>query len=331
MPQSAGKFIISLDFEIMWGVRDLVTIQQYGDHLRGVHTAIPSMLRLFSKYNVNATFAAVGLLFFESKEQMMAALPEQRPQYTDANLSPYNGYMEQVGHSFETDPYHFGSHLVQQIQETPGQEVATHTFSHYYCLEKGQTPADFEADIAAAVQTAAARGIRIQSIVFPRNQYNKDYLAICSRYGITNIRGNEQSWLYEPRPFDKETLLRRACRLLDAYLNITGHHCYTDAQMTAARPYNIPASRFLRQYKPRLKALEWLRLRRIKRSMLYAAVNGQTYHLWWHPHNFGINQEKNIAFLEKILQYQQQLQQQYGFSSYTMGATANQLEEAYGK
>ena len=41
---SGGKFIISLDFELMWGVRDLVTIDTYGQHVAGVHEAMPKML-----------------------------------------------------------------------------------------------------------------------------------------------------------------------------------------------------------------------------------------------------------------------------------------------
>jgi hypothetical protein len=187
------------------------------------------------------------------------------------------------------------------------------------------------ADLKAAIAIAEKWGISIKSIVFPRNQYNAAYLQVCTELGITSIRGNEQSWLYEPRPFEKETLLRRALRLTDAYFNITGHHCYTNDFMKASRPFNIPASRFLRQYKPRLKMLEGLRLRRIKNSMTHAAKNGLTYHLWWHPHNFGINQQENIIFLEKVLQHYQLLHRQYGFANCTMAALANQLEEEYGR
>jgi peptidoglycan/xylan/chitin deacetylase (PgdA/CDA1 family) len=329
--QQTGKFVISLDFELMWGVRDLVTIDSYGDHLRGVHTAIPRMLQAFTKYHIQATFATVGFLFFDSKQELLQHLPAAKPGYTNKDLSPYNGHFSQLGESLETDLYHFGSHLVKQIKDTPGQEVATHTFSHYYCLEAGQTVDDFRDDLKAAIAIAQKQGISIKSIVFPRNQYNAAYLQVCMEQGITNVRGNEQSWLYEPRPFEKETLLRRALRLTDAYINITGHHCYTNEFMKASRPFNIPASRFLRQYKPGLKILEGLRLRRIKKSMTHAAQNGLTYHLWWHPHNFGIHQAENISFLEKVLQHYQLLNQQYNFTSCTMAALANQLEEEYGR
>jgi peptidoglycan/xylan/chitin deacetylase (PgdA/CDA1 family) len=234
-----------------------------------------------------------------------------------------------VGESAATDPYHFGNYLVKQIKETPGQELATHTFSHYYCLENGQTISEFEADIKAAVEVAAKNGSVIKSIVFPRNQYNADYLDICMKYGITSIRGNEHSWLYEPRAYDQETGLRRAFRLLDAYINFTGHHGYAYRQIASSKPFNIASSRFLRQYKPSMDLLEWLRLRRIKKSMTHAAKNNLVFHLWWHPHNFGINQEKNMEMLTRILDHYRLLNRQYGFKNLSMAELSQQLDSIH--
>ncbi len=51
------------------------------------------------------------------------------------------------------------------------------------------------------------------------------------------------------------------------------------------------------------------------------------YHLWWHPHNFGVNLDKNIDFLEKILQYYQQLNVQGKMQSLNMGKMS---EKGYG-
>jgi peptidoglycan/xylan/chitin deacetylase (PgdA/CDA1 family) len=330
MPTQHGKFVISLDFELMWGVRDLVTIREYGNHLRGVHTALPKMLEMFTRYQINATFATVGFLFFETKQELLANLPAIQPGYTNTIRSPYGDYLNQVGESYATDPYHFGHHLVKAILDTPGQEMATHTFSHYYCMEAGQTPDEFREDLSKAISVAAKYGVVIKSIVFPRNQYDQAYLDICAAQGLSCVRGNEGSWVYAPRPFEQESLPRRAVRLLDAYLNLTGHHCHSDEAMRVSNPINIPASRFLRQYKPRLKLLEGLRLRRILSAMTYAAKYNKTFHLWWHPHNFGIYQEENMRFLEKILLHYQHLQQQYGFTNYTMGELANTLKSGYG-
>ena len=323
--QGKGRFVISLDFEINWGVRDQQTLDQYGRNLLGVRQAIPAMLALFEKFELRVTWATVGLLFFESKSEMLAHLPDVQPQYTDTKLSPYLA-LEQVGENEATDPYHFGYSLIEQIRRTPGQEIATHTFCHYYCLERGQTAETFRADLVTAVQVAKEQGITLHSLVFPRNQYNAQYLAICQELGITSYRGNENSWIYKERSEEQQSLYKRGARLLDAYLDLSGPNCYTLESIARQFPYNIPASRFLRPWSERLRALETLRLRRILNGMEYAAKNGQVFHLWWHPHNFGINIPQNMAVLQRIAEHYRHLRAHYGMESQSMGDLATELQ-----
>ncbi|MDA9591963.1 hypothetical protein N9R78_02755 [Pelagibacteraceae bacterium] len=65
----------------------------------------------------------------------------------------------------------------------------------------------------------------------------------------------------------------------------------------------------------RIKLLNFLMIRRIKNEMLYAAKNEMDYHLWWHPHNFGVNTNENIQNLEKILKYYDYLKKIYGMGN----------------
>lgn len=187
-PAAPGTFVISLDFELMWGVRDLQTKETYGANVLGARLAIPAMLGLFEEFGLHATWATVGLLFFKEKADLLAGLPARRPAYTDGNLSNYVALPE-LGPDEDADPYYYGHALLAQIARTPGQEVATHTFSHYYCLEPGQTPEDFRADLEAAMAVARQQGYALRSLVFPRNQYNAAYLSICQELGITSYRG----------------------------------------------------------------------------------------------------------------------------------------------
>ncbi|MBR7950622.1 polysaccharide deacetylase family protein [Microvirga sp. STR05] len=323
--QERGRFVISLDFEINWGVRDQQTLDQYGQNLLGVRQAIPAMLALFAEYELRVTWATVGLLFFRTKAEMLAHLPEVRPQYADSNLSPYL-VMDQVGENETADPYHFGHSLIEQIRRTPGQEMATHTFCHYYCLERGQTAESFRADLTAAVQVAQEQGMTLQSLVFPRNQYNAEYIAICEELGITSYRGNESSWIYKERSEEQQSLYKRGARLLDAYVDLSGPNCHTLDDIARQFPYNIPASRFLRPWSGRLQALEGLRLRRILSGMEYAARHGQVFHLWWHPHNFGVNIPQNMAVLRRIAEHYRYLHATYGMESQAMGNLAAELQ-----
>jgi hypothetical protein len=90
-------------------------------------------------------------------------------------------------------------------------------------------------------------------------------------------------------------------------------------QANISTPLNIPSSRFLRAYNQTLHLFEWLKLRRIKKAMTYAAENKLVYHLWWHPENFGRNLEKNLKLLEDILEHYTYLRKTYDFQSITMG------------
>jgi hypothetical protein len=65
-----------------------------------------------------------------------------------------------------------------------------------------------------------------------------------------------------------------------------------------------------------------LRLHQIKRDLTEAARKGLFYHLWWHPHNFGVNTEANLAFLRKILEHYRSLKDLYGMESLNMSEMA---------
>lgn len=316
-PKINGSFVISLDFELYWGVRDQQSLEAYGSNILGVRKVVPILLEEFRKYGIRATWATVGFLFFRNKQELLANIPEIKPDYKDQNLSPYPG-IDKIGDSEQDDPYHFGKTLLDLVQLEPSQEIATHTFCHYYCLEEGQASVAFEYDLSAAIKIAQLSGIKLQSIVFPRNQLNLEYLKICGSHGITSYRGNENAWMYKESKGDEQSLFKRAFRLLDAYINLSGHHCYSYDYIASTFPFNIPASRFLRPYSKRFKFLDGLRLRRILSSMTKAAKEGTVFHLWWHPHNFGSNLSENIIFLEKILKHYFFLQEKYGMMSNSM-------------
>jgi len=320
-----GKFVISLDFELMWGVRDKRSIASYGQSVMGVHQAVPRLLEIFNKFQVNATFSTVGLLFLNNKDELPIYIPEVKPEYVDMNLSPYNGYFDTFDGDENHANYHFAPQLLNNIRDNPGHEIGTHTFSHYYCLEQGQTIDAFRNDLKSAILVAEKSGITLTSLVFPRNQFNDEYLNVCREFGIICYRGNEHSWLYKAKSGENESKVRRAVRLLDSYINISGHNCYSDEYLLSKIPIDIPSSRFLRPYTAKLKLLESLRLNRIKTSMTYAAKNNLTYHLWWHPHNFGVNQTENFDFLENILAHYQYLNSTNNFQSFTMSGLAKKI------
>lgn len=317
---NSGVFVISLDFELLWGVWDVTSKEKYGDNILGVKEVIPGLLDLFSRYDFKTTFSTVGFLFAKNKEVLLDCMPAIKPSYSNNNYNVYLEEISTIGFDETDDPYHYGYSLLGQIKQTP-HEISTHTFSHYYCLEKGQTAEEFDADIKAARKIAQANGITLKSMVFPRNQVNEDYLDLLLNNGIPVYRGNPTSWIYKPRMFAAELPFIRLCRLLDTYLPISGYNTYR-IKKESGLPVNIPASRFLKPYTKNLAWLEKLKLKRIMNEMTRAAKQNEVYHLWWHPHNFGVNTRENMANLTVILSHYEALNKKYGFKNCTMAEAA---------
>jgi len=315
-----GAFIISLDFELAWGVTE-DRVEGYRQNLLGARKAVPAILKLFGEYAIHATWAVVGMLSCESRDELLGMLPAARPNYKRPGISAYDR-LGKLGANEQEDPLHFASSLITQIAQTPGQEIGTHTFSHYYCLEPGQDISTFQADLQAAKAVAARRGLELSSIVFPRNQVRSDYLAVCRQDGIVAYRGNPTGGIYDSSGGPVGRLSRRAVRLMDTYIPLTGHNAWKPEEADGAAPCNVPASRFLRPSTGKAAPLAALREARILAGLEHAAVHGLCYHLWWHPHNFGRHQEENVGFLKRVLDRFSYLRDEYGMQSLGMAECA---------
>lgn len=306
-------FVISLDFELFWGVLESKTLKDYGSSVLGAHLAIPAMLELFERYRVDATFATVGFLFHQDSSSLRSAWPNKQPQYENSRLSSYE-------YPFEDNEFFFAPKLIDLLKATPQHEIATHTFSHYYCGAKGADLDSFRCDLKAAIQSGHHLNIEQTSIVFPRNQVESQFLEVCREQKLLCFRGNQTSWIYRT---PERRLPGRILRLLDSYINLSGPNCQA---WTATRHQsgmtNIRASAMLRPHRPRLPWLDRLQLRRIRQAMTHAAQKNKIYHLWWHPHNFGENLPQNLKNLEHILQIYRELAETYGMVSQTMREAA---------
>ena len=122
--------------------------------------------------------------------------------------------------------------------------------------------------------------------------------------------------------------MRRAVRLADAYLPLAGPMAYRPVNVPDAPVANVPASRYLRPWSPRLRPLERLRLHRITADLEHAARHGLTFHLWWHPHDFGVHLAENLALLRGILRCFIGLRETHGMESLTMAEAAARLVAA---
>ena len=317
----AGTLIVSLDFELFWGMLDQCALEEYRDNVLGGRTAIPELLELFQKYDIHATWATVGFLFAENDQELKTYFPRKLPSYTKKDLSPY-GWFDRIGADEREAPCFYSSSLIRLVADTPGQEIGSHTFSHYYCREAGQTEEQFAADMAAAKKIAADHGFDLTSVILPRNQCVPSYTRVFRDLGFTAYRDEENDWIHEKIRFRP---LLRILRLADVYFPLTGQGGYRPRKEDGI--WNLVGSRM---YKPIFRPLAFLekqKIRRIKAQMRHAAKKGLTFHLWWHPHNIGIRTEAHLAQLEDLFAYYQTLNVQYGMESLNMREAAEKLEQ----
>ena len=314
----AGQLIVSLDFELFWGMLDCSTLEAYGANVLGGRDAIPRLLELFKKYNIHATWAAVGFMFGENYGELQQFFPEKalRPSYEDTRLDPYI-WFDRIGQTEREAPCFYGPELIRMVADTPGQEIGSHTFCHYYCREKGQTVSQFEADMMAAKAIAKAKGYALTSVVLPRNQCEPEYTQVLRNCGFTAYRDEENDWIHEKINFHP---LLRLLRLADVYLPLTGQGGYVPECENGI--WNLTGSRALKAVSRPLHMLEGLKVRRIKKQLRHAAKKGLTFHLWWHPHNMGAMTEEFFSQLEEILRYYSRLREQYGMESRNMREAA---------
>ena len=313
VPTRAGALVISLDFELHWGVRDIFPSDgAYRANLLGAREVIPRLLDLFAEFDVAATWATVGFLFATSRAELEEVSPQVRPRYARVRLDPYR---EVVGADESSDPLHFAPSLIEQIARYPRQEIGTHTFSHFYCLERGATTEAFSADLASARQIAARRGVSLRSIVFPRGQVGPRYLDVLTAHGIGCYRG------VAGRSRRSRGPLTRALSLADAFVDVTGPHLTEWADVLNGELANVPASFFLRPV-TRSGGAERLRFKRLATAMRVAAESRRIIHLWWHPHNFGARPSENLAFLRRLLEVFGELRHRFEMRSLSMHEVA---------
>ena len=314
----AGTLIVSLDFELFWGMLDCRTLEDYQENVLGGRKAIPQLLDLFEKYGIHATWATVGFLFGENYEDLKQYFPPEnlRPSYEKPELDPYRWFAE-IGENEDTAPCFYGASLVRQVAQRSGQEIGSHTFCHYYCREKGQTLEQFAADMRAAKQIAMDKGVDLTSVILPRNECEPEYTEVLRDLGFTAYRDEENDWIHENV---KIRILLKILRTIDMYFPITGQGGYTPWDENGI--CNLVGSRMFRPILSSVRFLEKMKVRRICRQMQHAAKKGLTFHLWWHPHNLGVRTEEHFQQLEEIFACYAQLKEKYGMQSLNMREAA---------
>lgn len=316
-----GALCISLDFEKFWGMHDVMPLNVLENRLIQVDEVVDRLLDLFEKYEIHATWATVGLLNFPDLESLKSFVKDKHIPYQQPDFSPYPLTKFHI-EEYATMAY-LGLDSIQKIRTTEGQELASHTFSHYYVLEKGPKIGDFKSDLADFKQMFPED--EITSIVFPRNQVQTSHLEACSHQAYTAYRGNQESLFWKNSDYYSESKWKKIGRFADAYFNLSQTAIYAwDELDKEGGLLNIPASRFFRPHSG-YASLEKRKVKRIISELKQAAQSNKIYHLWWHPHNFADQMDAHFEQLETILKVVRSLKKSDEFESLNM----HEIQQAY--
>lgn len=324
-PRHPGALVLSLDFELHWGVRDHCPPgSPYERNLLAAREVIPKILELFEDYDIAATWATVGFLFARNRQELERFRPAVLPRYRNPRLDPY---LQPVGEDEETDPLHYAPSLIARIAATPRQEIATHTYCHFFCHDAISGAESFRADLRSAVAIAAERGFVLRSIVFPRNQRDPAYDPWLKEAGIVAYRGNPHTRMWSfVGTAEGASPGRRAARLADTYLPVSGDGSVGwDELVRPSGLVDVRASFILRPFHPRRALLEPLRRARLRAAVRSAARRGRILHLWWHPHNFGAHPNESLETLRALLEAVCECRTRYGMRSMTMRDVAERV------
>ncbi|NOQ74472.1 MAG: hypothetical protein GQ574_20850 [Crocinitomix sp.] len=282
--------------------------------------AVDGILALFSRYDIHATWATVGLLGNVGLTDLKSEKNSLPIPYTIKRYSPFPITSEKHG---SIDPnLLLGRTEIMSILNQTNQELASHTYSHLYCCEDGISAVDFELDCKRMTDLGQELNHAFTSIVFPRNQVSETALDTLNQEKYTAYRGNQENKHWKNSRFENESFYKKMMRVLDAYFKISKTKTYKIADLAKLEGLlNIPANRFFRPHSGK-RWMEIRKIKRVKREMLHAAQNETVYHLWWHPHNFNTHLHESIEQIEELLAYQLLLKEKYGFESLNMSEIA---------
>lgn len=299
MIDKTGYFVVSLDFESMWGAIGSKDVKGFEKRTRFEYEIVDGLIERFTQHNIHTTWGIVGALTCKTKEEMISLL-EQDIFYKEWNV----GVQDIIRKS---NKYYYLKNQIETLSNTPNVEIASHTFSHAYVNSESISKSDIRNELELSKNVLSKYGT-VSTIIFPRNQINKSTIQLLKEHGYSIYRGTIN------RLWNNKYL-----EYLNCYIPLTRKVSYSLKTIKEIDGvYNIPASLFLRFNKNNIVFFDKLKVSRIKHEMKKSAKKHLVFHLWFHPHNLGNNVKDSFKMLDDILSFYDVLKKKYGYESVNM-------------
>ncbi len=314
-----GIFVLSLDFELIWGTADLGI-----EHFRKAcvierQVVIDRLLRLFEEFEISATWAILGHLFLDKCESKKG---QKHPEIVRPNFSwtKEDWFAHDPCGKEDENSIHLGKSLVEKIRNCKvPQEIGSHSFSHIVFGDEGCSRETAEAEIVESIKVAEEQGIKLKSFVFPRNEIG--YLDVLKKYGFSSYRGVEPNW-YEDRKVSEK--VRRGFRLFDVIRAAAPPTVLPEKDETGM--WNIAGSAmYFPMHGFRRHIPVSTRVKRTIKGINAAVAKKEIFHFWFHPTNMVDEMEKMFDGLRQILEYVEKMRNERKLEILTMGEVAESL------
>jgi len=321
-----GTMVVSLDFELSWGrfINHPVTVLDAESF--GTRKHIKRLLALLDQYEIPITWATVGHL-------MLDGCTRDCNGQAHSDVSPHACYS-----GFSRDWYYFdpcttassapgwyAPDVLEWIQSARVRhEIGCHSFAHIVYGDQECTPAAARADLKAAIETAAQKGITLKSFVFPKNQVG--HLEILKASGITAFRGRGSR-----KNLKKLGIVSQLRRLALKPYNLM--HTFLGLPLRVLRPeevlpglWDIPSNHFFQPRRGIRKVMPKGSQGRIANRTIDRAVKtGGLYHMWFHPFNLNTDTAAMFYGLEQVFAHAHRLREAGLLDIFTMGEYAKRL------
>ncbi|NOY26870.1 MAG: hypothetical protein GXP62_13445 [Oligoflexia bacterium] len=292
-----GVFVLSLDFELVWGSRDLYAdIEPLAKMARLTRDRIfQELLGMLDDNGIIATWATIGHLFLDHASAVDGVL---HPDIVPPDHGPQRGaWFDGVPEGSEAEhPEFYGRSLVLQLRDA-GQEIGSHSFSHPVFGGPGSSWECAETEVSRCVAEAEKLDIKLESFVFPRNIPGQ--LDVLARHGFTCWRGSELTG-YGRWPLPS-TLMRGAHL---AQVALASCPPTVVPWRDPSGLWCIPASASLLSMDGARRLIPVARrVKRCVRGLDRAVSTGQIFHLYLHPINLASSPRRMLDGLAQILMH----------------------------
>ncbi len=317
-----GYFIFSLDTELGTGFFDLDEERKrlFSPDGSREREKIRRLIGLLDEYQIVATWAVVGHIFYERCEEC-----EICP------VLEWKGKYKSFEEAYKTDhPLWYGSDVIDMLlAQSLKHEIAFHGYSHEIFDERRMSKEKAEVEIREFIRVAKRRGIEARSVVFPRDKVG--HLDLFEKYGFVSYRSEESL----PLIIRNKYFVGKILKTVDHILGFTTPPIYDPAEFRSDNLVNLRATQhifgFNRQVELLLDAwnLPLLRMRRIVNAIQKASAQKKVVHIWAHPWEF--RTEKDFDKLRYVFEHVAREVEAGKMKSVSMNEMAAIVAQTYAK